>query len=64
MEDYGWEGRGFYGLAQRHPAASLAGLSGTFGVLREQFVYARKPLSFIASQYLHSSKAQLFGGLP
>ena len=64
MEDYEWEGKRFYGLAERHLAASLAGISGIFGVLREQFVYARKPLSFIASQYLHSSRAHLFGSPP
>ena len=64
MEDYEWEGKRFYSLAESHPAARLAGLSGIFGVLREQFIYARKPLRFIASQYLHSSRANLFGSPP
>ena len=64
MEDYEWEGKRFYSLAESHPGARLAGLSGVFGVLREQFIYARKPLIFIASQYLHSSRANLFGNLP
>mgnify|MGYP003321725483 CR=1 FL=1 len=64
MEDYEWEGKRFYSLAESHPAARLAGLSGVFGVLREQFIYARKPLIFIASQYLHSSRANLFGSPP
>ena len=64
MEDYEWEGKRFYSLAESHPAAKLAGLSDVFGVLREQFIYARKPLRFIASQYLHSSRANLFGSLP
>ena len=64
MEDYEWEGKRFYGLAESHPAARLAGLSDIFGVLREQFIYARKPLRFIASQYLHSSRANLFGSPP
>ena len=64
IEDYEWEGKRFYSLAERHPAARLAGMSGIFGVLREQFIYARKPLSFIATQYLHSSRANLFGSPP
>ena len=64
MEDYEWEGKRFYSLAESHPAARLAGLSDIFGVLREQFIYARKPLRFIASQYLHSSRANLFGSPP
>jgi len=64
MEDYEWEGKRFYSLAESHPAARLAGLSGIFAVLREQFIYARKPLRFIASQYLHSSRANLFEGPP
>ena len=64
MEDYEWEGKRFYSLAESHPAARLAGLSCIFGLLREQFIYARKPLRFIASQYLHSSKANLFWNPP
>ena len=64
LEDYEWEGKRFYRLAGSHPAARLAGLSDIFGVLREQFIYARKPLRFIASQYLHSSRANLFGSPP
>ena len=64
MEDYEWEGKRFYSLAESHPAARLAGLSDIFGVLREQFIYARKPLRFIASQYLHSNRANLFGSPP
>ena len=64
MEDYEWEGKRFYSLPESHPAARLAGLSDIFGVLREQFIYARKPLRFIASQYLHLSGVNLFGSPP
>ena len=64
MEDYEREGKRFYSLAESHPAARLAGLSGVFGILREKFIYARKPLRFIAIQYLHSSRANLFGSPP
>ena len=61
MEDYEWEGRRFYSLAEKHPAASSSGLSEVFGILRERFVSARKPLNFIAAQYMHSAKGRLFG---
>lgn len=64
MEDYEWEGKRFYRLAESHPAARLAGLSDIFGVLREQFIYARKPLRFIASHYLQLSSGNLFGSPP
>ena len=61
LEDYELEGRRFYGLAEEHPAAHALELSGVFGLLREYFVAARKPLVFIASQYLHSRTHRLFG---
>ena len=61
LEDYEVEGRRFYGLAEKHPTARVMNLTGVFGLLRERFAEARKPLTFIASQYLHSHKHQLFG---
>ena len=61
LEDYEREGRKFYGLASEHAAARTLKLSDVFGLLRQHFVAARKPLGFIASQYLHSSKHRLFG---
>ena len=61
MEDYEMEGRRFYGLAEEHPTARALGLSSVFGLLRQHFISARKPLSLIATQYLHSHKHQLFG---
>ena len=60
-EDYEREGRKFYGLAEEHPAARTLQLSDVFGILRQQFTSARKPLSFIAANYLHSRKHHLFG---
>ena len=63
LEDYETEGRRFYGLAAGHPGARALGLSETFGLLREHFTSARKPLAFISSQYLHSRRHRLFAAL-
>ena len=60
LEDYEIDGRRFYGLAAGHPGARALGLSETFELLREHFTSARKPLAFIASQYLHSRRHRLF----
>ena len=60
LEDYETEGRRFYGLAAEHPGAQTLGLSEVFDLLREHFTSARKPLAFIASQYLHSRRHRLF----
>ena len=61
LEDYEQQGQRFYGLAEEHPTARVLGLSEVFGLLRQHFASARKPLNFIASQYLHSRDQQLFG---
>jgi hypothetical protein len=61
IEEYEEEGRRYYRLAEAHPVARTLDLSDTFGLLRRHFIAARKPLSFIASNYLHSRKSQLFG---
>ena len=61
LEDYEAQGRQFYGLAEEHAAAQPLGLSGVFRLLRDHFATARKPLSFIASHYLHGSRSRLFG---
>ena len=51
-EDYEREGRRFYGLASEHPLARSLRLSGVLGVLRLRFNSARKPLEFIAANYM------------
>ena len=61
LGDYEWEGRRFYGLAEEHPTARVVDLSEVFGTLRQNFTSARKPLSFIATHYLHSRRHLLFG---
>ena len=61
IEEYEREGVRFYRLAEEHPAARTLGLTDVFGLLREDFTSARKPLTYIAGQYLHSSVRKLFG---
>ncbi|MBI4201773.1 MAG: hypothetical protein HY532_01480 [Chloroflexi bacterium] len=61
LEDYETDGRRFYGLAQQHPTAQLLALHEVFGLLRDHFTSARKPLTFISAHYLHSQKQRLFG---
>ena len=61
IEDYEREGRRFYGLAEGHPAARALELSSVFGILRENFTSARKPLTFVATRFLHASRRKLFG---
>jgi hypothetical protein len=61
LEDYEREGQRYYGLAEAHPAARALGMSDIFGMLSGHFSAARKPLTFLASQYLHSNARALFG---
>ncbi len=61
LEEYEREGRTFYGLAQEHPAARALELSQVFGELKQNFNSARKPLTFVATRFLHARKRQLFG---
>ena len=61
LSDYESQGSQFYGLAEEHAATQPLGLSGVFRLLSDHFATARKPLSFIASHYLHGSRNRLFG---
>ena len=61
LEEYEREGRTFYGLAQEHPAARALELSQVFGALKQNFNSARKPLTLVATRFLHAKKRQLFG---
>lgn len=61
LADYELEGRRFYGMAQQHATAQMLALDEVFGLLRERFTSARKPLTFIALHYMHAQKQQLFG---
>ena len=64
VEDYEREGTRFYRLAQEHPTARTLELAGVFGVLRENFASARKPLTYMANRFLHAGKHQVFGSNP
>ena len=61
LEEYEREGRIFYGLAEEHPAARALELSQVFAALKQNFTSARKPLTFVATRFLHAKKRQLFG---
>lgn len=61
LEEYEMEGMRFYGLAGKHPTARTLELSDVLGLLREHFGSARRPLSLISTQYLHSGRRRLFG---
>ena len=61
LEEYEFEGRRFCRLAANHPTSSLFHLSEVFSQMRQHFLMARKPLIYLSSQYLHSSKGHLFG---
>ena len=61
LEDYEREGCRFYGLAQEHPASRTLELASVFSALKDNFTSARKPLTFVATRFLHARKRQLFG---
>ena len=63
LEEYEEAGRWFYGQAQQHPRAKILQLSEVFVLLRERFSSARKPLTYIATHYLHSRRHHPFGSL-
>ena len=60
LEDYESNGRAFYRLAAEHDQARLEGLIEVLSTLSENFVLARKPLTFLSDRYLRFSKHSLF----
>ena len=62
LEEYEQEGTRFYRLAGEHPTARAMELADVLGLLHRHFHTATKPLSFIATHYLHSTEERLFGG--
>lgn len=61
LEEYEEEGRRFYRLAARHEVARRTGLDRTLDALAETFPLARKPLSLLAAEYIHTSRMARFG---
>jgi hypothetical protein len=59
-QDYETEGRRFYKLAAEHPASADVQLSEIFSKLSENFRGARKPLNFIADNYLLQKRSAFF----
>jgi len=59
-EDYEKEGRKFYKLAAEHQSAEELALSEVFWALHENFQKAKKPLNFIADNYLRYKRQKLF----
>lgn len=61
-EDYLEEGRKFYRLAAGHPAAASLEMAGVFRLFHENLLTARKPLAFIAENYIRHQRHSLFKG--
>ena len=59
-EDYEKEGRRFYKLAAEHASARELELQDVFRTLHENFQKAKKPLNFIAENYLQYRRQMIF----
>lgn len=60
-EDYERHGRAFYRLAAEHEQAHVEGVDDVLATLAENFIFAEKPLAFVASRYLGFNRHKLFG---
>lgn len=56
MEEYEEEGRHFYRLASEHLVARRTGMTELLATLADAFPLARKPLNFLASQYIGTTQ--------
>jgi len=59
-EDYEKEGRRFYKLAAEHASARELEMEEVFRALHENFQKAKKPLNFIAENYLQYRRQMIF----
>ena len=60
-EDYEKHGRAFYRLAAEHEQAQVEGMGEILATLAAKFIFAEKPLAFVASRYLGFNRYRLFG---
>lgn len=60
-EDYEKHGQAFYRLAAHHEQARVEGVSDVLATLAENFIFAEKPLAFVANRYLGFNRYRLFG---
>ena len=63
IQEYEEIGCKFYRLAAEHESAKVLEMTAVFRHLYENFNVAWKPLNFLAQNYLHRGKDQLFGAL-
>ncbi len=64
VQEYEQEGRKFYKLLAEHPMAERLGFTELFDIFRENIGVAKKPLNFVARNYLPCRKRRLFGVNP
>lgn len=62
VEDGGRRRHRFYRLASEHDVAKRMGMAEPLALLADAFSLARKPLNFIASQYINTTR--LVFGIP
>lgn len=60
IRDYEEQGRRYYDLASTYEEAKEQGLSEVLSLLAEKFTLARKPLNYLAENYIHRFRTQLF----
>jgi hypothetical protein len=61
IEDYESYGRAFYQMAAEHELARREELEDVLKTLSDNFILAKKPLTFIADRYLQFARHTLFG---
>lgn len=60
LEDHESYGQTFYRLASKHREAQVLGVEDVLLTLSEEFILAKKPLTFVAQRYLSLRKHKLF----
>ncbi|HHW40696.1 MAG TPA: hypothetical protein GXX19_06050 [Syntrophomonadaceae bacterium] len=60
LRDYEEQGRRYYDLASTYDEAKEQGLAEVLSLLAEKFTLARKPLNYLAENYIYKYRSQLF----